>query len=405
MDVITQAFECIGCGKSTSADRCEWCGVARAVEGFTTTRVLAQGTHGRVYAAMDSAGQNVALKELQFVSVPSIQQIDAFEREAQTLKTVSHPAIPRFIKSFSMGSGMQLRLYLASELIEGEPLSTRLRRGRMDLPALRELAEQVLDVLVFLHDRPQPLLHRDIKPDNLILKPDGRYVLVDFGSARLLTSARTFGSTLVGTFGYMPPEQLGGTVDVTSDLYALGATLLHAATGKAPADWVKPDLSLPIPEEVPTVLRPILERMLKLRPEQRFSSARAVRAALAEATSLTPWWRKSVSPRAVFLSCTVVLVVGALMWGLSGVRGAPPRAAFVEPVVSSTDWFTSAKPYCNTVEVAQYVARRPPPSGWAGAGQGAACWALAGKIGEARRLLDALPGDDRWRAAGIVFNT
>jgi serine/threonine protein kinase len=80
-----------------------------------------------------------------------------------------------------------------------------------------------------------PVLHRDLKPANVVLRPDGTLALVDFGSVRTLSTDRTHGSTLVGTFGYMPPEQLGGTVDRTSDLYALGATLLHDLTGRDPA--------------------------------------------------------------------------------------------------------------------------------------------------------------------------
>ena len=102
--------------------------MARDAGGYRVERVLAQGPHGRVYRAHAPDGEIVALKELQFASVPGASQIDAFEREAATLKTLHHARIPRFVASFAEGDGVQLRLYLAAEFIEGEPLSTRIDR-------------------------------------------------------------------------------------------------------------------------------------------------------------------------------------------------------------------------------------------------------------------------------------
>src|SRR5256885_2476644 len=120
--------------------RCAFCGLARDAGGYRVENVLAQGPHGRVYRAYASDGSIVALKELQFASVPGAQQIDAFEREAATLKTLHHPRIPRFIESFSDGQGVQLRLYLAAEFIEGEMLSRRIARGRLGEAALCDVA-------------------------------------------------------------------------------------------------------------------------------------------------------------------------------------------------------------------------------------------------------------------------
>ena len=112
-------------------------------------RVLAQSPHGRVYRARSPEGATVALKELQFASVPGAQQIDAFEREAATLKTLHHPRIPRYVASFADGEGVHLRLYLAAEFIEGEPLSARIARGPFSATELRDVAGQVLAVPYF----------------------------------------------------------------------------------------------------------------------------------------------------------------------------------------------------------------------------------------------------------------
>src|SRR6266481_38117 len=360
--------DCAGCARPGSEPRCSFCGVARAPGGYEVIRVLAQSPHGRVYRARSPEGATVALKELQFASVPGAQQIDAFEREAATLKTLHHPRIPRYVASFADGEGVHLRLYLAAEFIEGEALSARIARGPLSATELRDVAGQVLAVLVYLHRL--RVLHRDIKPDNLIVRPGGELIVVDFGSARQLSGSATYGSTLVGTFGYMPAEQLGGTVDATSDLYALGATLLHAATGKPPCELLTSDMALRMPRETP--LRELIARLVQPRREKRIQSATAALEELEH-----PPARRQVRPRFALLA---------------GGGSAAQR------------WFASAKPFCNPVEVAQFMARRPGPAGWDGAGYAAGCWALAGRIEEARSALARVPEDDRWRAAGVVFD-
>ena len=392
---------CAGCGRAGTDSRCAFCGVALAPRGYAVEKVLAQTDHGRVYRARSPDGAIVALKELHFASVPGVQQIDAFEREAATLKTLHHPRIPRYIDSFSEGEGVHLRLYLAAEFIEGEPLSARIRRGPFPEAELRDVAGQVLWVLLYLHKL--GVLHRDIKPDNLIVRPGGEIVLVDFGSARQLSGTHTYGSTLVGTFGYMPTEQLGGTVDATSDLYALGATLLHAATGKPPSELLSSDMALRVPRDAP--LRGWIARLVQPRRERRMQSAAAALAALED-----PAPSRAVRPRFALLAAA-----GVAMTALSFVRGSAPVAASA-PVVrtasphatgapsSPRQWFAMAKPFCNPVEVAQLMARRPGPSGWEGTGYVAGCWALAGRIGEARSALALVPEQERWRAAGIVFD-
>jgi serine/threonine-protein kinase len=264
--------------------------------------LLSQTLHGRVYRARAPDGTEVALKELVFALAPDAQTIDAFEREARVLAQLDHPSIPRFVGSFREGSGIHLRLYLAQELIDGEPLSGRLRRGPMPKDEVKTLARQALNVLAYLHER--RVLHRDIKPANLIVNPDGSISLVDFGVARELIKEVTHGGTLVGTFGYMPIEQLGGTVDARSDLYALGATLLHCATGIQPGDLLNEDFSLDASRA--GELRGWLEKMTALKREDRYASAEKALAGLdaPPAPTKTPWrirwrmfWARFARPR------------------------------------------------------------------------------------------------------------
>src|ERR1041384_8234380 len=230
-------MRCPICEAALAGQRCDACGAASSPGGFRVTRLLSQTVHGRVYEAAAADGARVALKELVFALAPDAKTIDAFEREARVLAALEHPAIPRFVGAFREGEGIHLRLYLAQELIDGAPLKPPLAPDDA-----RDVARQVLGVLSYLHER--GVLHRDIKPANLLMRADGRISLVDFGVARELLREVTHGGTLVGTFGYMPLEQLGGTVDARSDLYALGATLLHCITGVEPAQLLKPDFTL-----------------------------------------------------------------------------------------------------------------------------------------------------------------
>jgi len=264
-------MSCPVCLAENSGGRCDSCGAASQPGGFTVESLLSQTLHGRVYAARAPGGERVALKELVFALAPDAQTIDHFEREARVLAGLEHPAIPRFVGAFREGSGVGLRLYLAQELIDGAPL-----RPPLAAPEVREIARQALEVLGWLHAR--GVLHRDVKPSNLLRRPDGRIALVDFGVARELLREVTHGATLVGTFGYMPIEQLGGTVDARSDLYALGATLLHCLTGVEPAALLKPDFSLDTSRA--GELRFWLDKLVALRREDRYANAAAALSAL-----------------------------------------------------------------------------------------------------------------------------
>ena len=327
---------CPGCARPGVEPRCAFCGVARVAGGYSVERILGQGASGRVYRAIASDGTMIALKELQFATVPGAQQIDAFEREAATLKTLQHPRIPRFIESFQEGEGVQLRLCLAAEFIDGEPLSARIARGPLSEVELRDVAAQVLGVLVYLHKL--GLLHRDIKPDNLIVRPGGELVLVDFGTARRLSGSRTFGATLVGTFGYMPTEQLGGTVDATSDLYALGATLLHAATGKPPAELLAADFSLRVAAGIP--LRDLISRLVQPRRDRRLRSAEAALAALEN-----PSGPPAVRPRFALAAALALVVGGVIASSLPRAFASAPlqRSVAVQPAggTPAQRWFVS----------------------------------------------------------------
>jgi len=272
---------CAVCEGPVQGPRCEECGAPVAPGGFQVLRQLAQGPHSRMFLA-EGEGGRVALKELLFALVPDAARLESFEREAEFLRQLKHPRIPRLLASFREGSGVHTRLYLAQEFVEGRSLLEELEEHRFSEPEVRRIARQVLEVLVYLHGLSPQVIHRDLKPANLMRRPDGEIALVDFGSARDLVRGATHRSTLVGTFGYMPPEQLGGTVDETSDLYALGATLIHLLARKSPDELLRPGMEIAFEEAVNASagMKAFLARLTERDRSRRFPSARAALEAL-----------------------------------------------------------------------------------------------------------------------------
>lgn len=246
--------------------------------------MLSHKPFGRVFLAQDPSGRRVVIKELSFHLAPDARVLDAFERETALLASLDDPRLPKVLGCFAEGTGAHLRLYQVQSLVEGRSLAAIASEGPLGDGAVRDIGQQLFRILSVLHGHQPPVIHRDIKPANLIWRPDGTLALVDFGAARQLVRDHTHGATLVGTFGYMAPEQLGGTVSPASDLYAAGATLLELITGSAPAQLVSPDgIELEWRPHVDRTWRPILERLLARSPRDRFPSAAAALNALRTA--------------------------------------------------------------------------------------------------------------------------
>jgi hypothetical protein len=277
-DAAAAATFCAACDDLVRGARCDACGAAVRPGGYVVERVLVSNAHGRMYAARDADGKQVALKELAFVQSPSVEVIAAFEREVKFLRALEHPAIPRFCASFEEGAGVHVRYYLAQELVAGESLADRLESHWFSEAEIADIARQVLDVLVYLQGLSPMVIHRDIKPANLVVRADGTLAVVDFGAAHV--QGMTVGSTAIGTFGYMPIEQLAGEVGPTTDLYALGASLLHLLTRKEPWRLLQGTVLADTDANLSRPMRRFLDKLVAPEPRQRFGSAAEARAAL-----------------------------------------------------------------------------------------------------------------------------
>ncbi|HEY9649718.1 MAG TPA: serine/threonine-protein kinase [Coleofasciculaceae cyanobacterium] len=196
----------------------------------------------------------VTVKLLAFSPQMQWDEFKLFEREANVLKQLNHPRIPKYRDYFSLdkqaGNGL-CWFGLVQDYIPGYSLQELLNQGRRFTEAeVRSLALQVLVILRYLHGLNPPILHRDIKPSNLILGKDKRVYLVDFGAVQDAGAVEGVTFTVVGTSGYTPLEQFWGQAVPASDLYALGATLIHLLTGVSPADLPQRNLRIKFKDKV-----------------------------------------------------------------------------------------------------------------------------------------------------------
>ncbi|MBD2042347.1 serine/threonine protein kinase [Microcoleus sp. FACHB-672] len=224
----------------------------------------------------------VVVKLLTFGGDVHWDDLKLFEREAQVLKQLNHPRIPKYRDYFSIDD-RTLWFGLVQEYIPGDSLKDQLTQGRkFSAQEVRKLAIEVLNILIYLHELNPALLHRDIKPSNLIWGEDNQIYLVDFGAVQDRAAAEGATFTVVGTYGYAPLEQFGGRAVPASDLYALGATLIHLLTGIAPADLPQKDLRIQFKDKITINSNFVdwLEQLTEPALEKRFSTAREVLMAL-----------------------------------------------------------------------------------------------------------------------------
>jgi Tol biopolymer transport system component len=263
---------------------------------FEITGVIGAGGMGEVYRAVDTRlGRAVAIKLLPKAFAEDADRLRRFEQEARATATLNHPAILA-IYDVGVHEGCQ---YLVTELLDGQSLRDRLAGGALPVPTAIDFGRQLAEGLAVAHEH--GITHRDLKPENVFVLPGERIKILDFGLAKLTqagivggdgssteTRQATLPHTIIGTLGYMAPEQArGGSADHRTDIFAFGCVLFEMLEGKAlyagltPADTISAILKDPPPEPTSTPERPlppavqrIVHRCLEKDPVARFQSAR-----------------------------------------------------------------------------------------------------------------------------------
>jgi serine/threonine protein kinase len=265
---------------------------------YTLGPRLGRGSQAETFIARDDEAKAGSPESMVVVKrlIPrgTWKTFELFEREAKVLSQLRHPGVPRFIATFEEPPGT---FNLVMQLMPGSTLLELFDRTRVSETELRDILIRCLEILDYLHTRTPPLVHRDIKPANIVRAADGKIALVDFGG--VLDGVRAQGSaTVVGTFGYMAPEQLHGEVSPATDLYGLGATLVSLAGGVEPEDVPRKGLGMDLERHLPSLdplLRATLTAMTEPDPAQRPARARDVVALLSKSRGAA---RRATSERA-----------------------------------------------------------------------------------------------------------
>ena len=311
--------------------------------------LLGAGGMGEVYRARDAKlGRTIAIKVLPDGLASDSDRLARFEREAKVLASLSHPHIAA-LYGFEEAEGRHL---LVMELVEGETLAERLMRGPMTVDEALESAQQIADALEFAHEK--GIVHRDLKPANVKLAPDGRVKVLDFGLARLpekdgttasvnatnsptLNALATQAGVILGTAGYMSPEQAKGALaDHRSDVFSLGALLYEMLTGRrafhaetaaetmAAVLMKEPDFSA-LPPDLDPRITALLRRCLDKSPRRRWQAAGDLRAEIESIRTTPqplpvsmgralarPLWRRALP----LVACGMVsaAIAGGLVW-------------------------------------------------------------------------------------------
>jgi serine/threonine protein kinase/Tol biopolymer transport system component len=259
---------------------------------YRIVEILGQGGMGSVYRAVDeNLGVDCAVKENLFTTDEYARQ---FRLEAVILANLRHPNLPRVTDHFVVGDQGQ---YLVMDYIEGEDLRQRMERvGNIMEDDAILLGAAICDALMYLHTRKPPILHRDIKPGNVKITPDGHIFLVDFGLAKVLhgSQATTTGARAM-TPGYSPPEQYGtARTDPRTDIYSLGATVYASLTGIIPEDGLARAMDntqlTPLRKRNSKISRRLaaaIEKAMGIDPADRFQNADEFKRALLGSKSKT----------------------------------------------------------------------------------------------------------------------
>ena len=219
-------------------------------ERYQIKKILGTQYTQQTLLALDRKTQNlVVIKLLPLNRNLERETYRLFEREAKILQELQHVAIPSYLDYFDVETKYGKSFALVQSYVNAPSLEEYVKKGRIFNEAeLKKIAQAILKIAIYLHNRHLPIIHRDIKPSNILLtnrssNNAGQIYLVGFGSVQ--AAANRLGiKTIVGTYGYMPPEQFGRFAVFASDLYGLGTTLIYLASGREPADLPQKDLQV-----------------------------------------------------------------------------------------------------------------------------------------------------------------
>jgi len=267
-------------------DRCAACSAPLVLGGrFVVLEPLASHGSAHTLGGIDrESGAPVILKTLSISGLADWKQLELFQRGIKVLRGLSHPGLPRHLGDGDFARGGETIHFWAQERVPGRTLAEALEHGQRWSEARgRALADALLEILEYLQGFSPPILHRDVKPSNVIERPDGGFTLIDFDLVKDTLDPEGGETTALGTAGYAPLEQLMGRPVPASDVYGLGATLVALLSRKSPADLLDEDasrLDFRPHVRVSDAFAGFLEQLVEPRVSRRPVDATAARALL-----------------------------------------------------------------------------------------------------------------------------
>ena len=288
---------------------------------------VGQGGMSVVYLAMnEKANKQWAVKEVRKDGIKDFEVVkQGLVAETDILKKLSHPSLPSIIDVIDTDDSF----IIIMDYIQGNSLNKALDEyGAQPQENVIEWAKQLCDVLGYLHTRNPAIIYRDMKPANIMLKPDGNVTLIDFGTAREFKEKNLADTTCLGTVGYAAPEQFGGMgqTDARTDIYCLGATLYHLVTGMNPCE--PPYDIYPIRQINPTLssgLERIIMKCTQRNPDDRYQSAAELMYALEHYGEIDDTYRKKQKKKLggfLTVAALTVAFAGVAIWGYMGRESA-----------------------------------------------------------------------------------
>ncbi|WP_035799124.1 serine/threonine protein kinase [Crocosphaera chwakensis] len=361
--------------------------------------------------------QKVVIKQFRFVDTnASWSSYKAYEREIDILKSLNHPRIPHYFTAFETEDGF----CMVQEYKKAPSLAVK---SKFYPEQVKKIAISILEILIYLQNHNPPIIHRDIKPENILIDDNLNAYLIDFGLAKINDGELANSTIAAGTPGFMPPEELfNRPLTEASDLYSLGATLICLLTQTSScniSNLIDENYCFNF-EHLISELNPRfiiwLKTLVNPLPKYRYLNAET---ALKELRSLdineliildnkpllfAPLAKLGIA----FVSLTLLIGIIVKIQNLVSVINAQNNPSLNYSIPSDNlskeqVWYKKIKPHCNTVEVMTMMQKIPYPNTMQGIGYAAGCYALAGKIKEADKLIQNLPLQEQYTAAGIVF--
>ena len=317
---------------------------------------IGRGGMSIVYLAMDKRlNKQWAIKE---ICKKDEIIVNSLLVEANMMKRLDHPALPRIVDIIDNG----ITIYVVMDYIEGESLDKILGKyGTQPEELVIRWAKQLCDAFSYLHSQKPPIIYRDMKPANVMLKPEGNVKIIDFGIAREYKEQSLADTTVLGTKGYAPPEQYSGQTDARSDIYALGMTMHHLLTGVAPRMG---EPYVPVRQWNPELsegIEAIIDKCVQPAAENRYQSCADLLYDLEHPELITKGFKRRQKRRLVLFSAilglSVLMLLTGIICNLQAVRQKTNTYDALISIMDSTSLSEKISSYKQAIAIYPYNAR------------------------------------------------